>query len=105
MATALLLFSCGLPFIFVGIYNYIDKVLPENQKGAGFGIFNMGIYFAFAVMPSVAGAFMTYHINMYDKFGSLVSQNISLILIFFVIIVITSLAVLTINFKKIKFED
>ena len=104
MATALLLFCCGFPFIFVGMYNYIDKVLPESQKGAGFGIFNMGIYFAFAVMPSIAGAFMTYHSNMYNKFGSLVSQNISLILILFITIIVISLLVLTLNFRKIKFE-
>lgn len=62
MAVALLLFSCGYPFFYVGFYDCFTSVLPKERLGTGMGVFNIIINLATSLMPTIIGLIVTYRV-------------------------------------------
>ena len=62
MVFALLLFSCGYPFFFVGYFDCFTAILPQNKIGTGMGVYNVLINLFTSLIPTVIGLIATYKV-------------------------------------------
>jgi MFS transporter, DHA2 family, metal-tetracycline-proton antiporter len=62
MAFALLLFSCGYPFFFVGYFDCFTAILPQNKIGTGMGVYNVLINLFTSLIPTIIGLIATYKV-------------------------------------------